>query len=201
MGRTSNAREQLIEATHTLMRRRGYGAIGVAQICAVAEVRKGSFYHFFASKEALTVAALREAWAAERRSWRALVDSTIPAVDRLEALVGSQVSAQCEAKKGSGSVVGCLYGNLALEIGPDDDPVRACLAEIFEDQVAIIHDVLKAGVADGSINDARAGRETARALLAQLEGMVMFAKLHDDPAILKGVWTQVLVLLGDPQPC
>lgn len=53
--------------------------------------------------------------------------------------------------------------------------------------------------ADGNVSDARAGRETARALLAQLEGMVMFAKLHDDPAILDGIWTHVLVLLDAPQ--
>ena len=35
-----------MDAACELMHNRGYGSIGVAEICARADVRKGSFYHF-----------------------------------------------------------------------------------------------------------------------------------------------------------
>ncbi|MFD6676979.1 TetR/AcrR family transcriptional regulator [Rhodococcus zopfii] len=46
MGRFSDARERLLAASGDLMHQLGYAAIGVAEICARAGVRKGSFYHF-----------------------------------------------------------------------------------------------------------------------------------------------------------
>ncbi|HCU50381.1 MAG TPA: TetR family transcriptional regulator, partial [Micromonosporaceae bacterium] len=47
MGRSSTARERILAAACELMLSRGYGSIGVAEICARADVKKGSFYHFF----------------------------------------------------------------------------------------------------------------------------------------------------------
>jgi TetR/AcrR family transcriptional repressor of nem operon len=41
------------------MRRHGYGARGLQEVLASAEVPKGSFYHHFGSKEEFTVAVLK----------------------------------------------------------------------------------------------------------------------------------------------
>jgi TetR/AcrR family transcriptional repressor of nem operon len=62
MGRTSDARERLIETTLDLVRRDGYGAVTVDAICEAVGVKKGSFYHFFPSKDALVIAALDWHW-------------------------------------------------------------------------------------------------------------------------------------------
>ena len=67
MGRTSDAKEKILTAAHSLMEMRGYSALGVAEICRTAGVPKGSFYYFFVSKEALALAVIDEHWAAERR--------------------------------------------------------------------------------------------------------------------------------------
>ena len=57
MGRTSDARERLVESCQALMHEKGYTAVGVGEVCSRAGVNKGSFYHFFPSKQdlALTV--------------------------------------------------------------------------------------------------------------------------------------------------
>jgi TetR/AcrR family transcriptional repressor of nem operon len=41
-------------------------------------------------------------------------------------------------------------------------------------------------------------RDAARAVVAQLEGMVLFAKLLNDPAQLDQMWSHSLALLGVP---
>lgn len=176
------------------MHSRSYGAIGVAEICERAGVRKGSFYHFFDSKQALTVAALRATWAAERIRWVETLDLD-PGVSGLERLMAQQVDSQRDAQRIGGSVTGCLYGNLALETGAEEPALRDCLREIFDDQTEMVRGSLITAASTGDIPRERATPATARAVIAQLEGAVLFAKLYDDPATLDDLWPQLSGLL------
>ena len=56
-----SAREALLDATLQLVRRQGWAATSVDQLCATTGVTKGAFFHHFPSKEALGVAAA-ERW-------------------------------------------------------------------------------------------------------------------------------------------
>jgi tetracycline repressor-like protein len=49
----SPSRASIIEASRELMLKRSYAATSVDEICSKAGVSKGSFYHFFESKEDL----------------------------------------------------------------------------------------------------------------------------------------------------
>lgn len=54
----AETRQKLLDATLRLMLRQGYAATTVDQICAVAELTKGSFFHYFDSKDAVAKAAV-----------------------------------------------------------------------------------------------------------------------------------------------
>lgn len=54
---TSDARSRLLEAALKVIRTKGYTATRVEEICAEAGLSKGAFFHHFASKEDLAVAA------------------------------------------------------------------------------------------------------------------------------------------------
>ncbi|POH64541.1 MULTISPECIES: TetR/AcrR family transcriptional regulator [Cryobacterium] len=195
MGRTSGAPQQLVEAARSLLHDRGYSAIGVAEICERANVRKGSFYYFFPSKQALTVATLRTTWAAERGRWLELLDDE-DGLRGLETLFREQAGIQLEHHVSTGSIIGCLYGNLALETGASEADLRSCLREIFDDQSQLVFSALSKAAAVGTLSMNKVTMETGRGLIAQLEGAVLLAKLYDDPSRLANLWQQMAGLLG-----
>ncbi|MEV6207949.1 TetR family transcriptional regulator [Kitasatospora sp. NPDC051914] len=189
MGRTSTAQERLLDAACELLHDRGYSAVGVAEICARADVRKGSFYHFFASKRALTLAAVDAHWAVQQKAWRAVLgDAGQPPLERLRQLLEAQAAAQRADKAAGGSVRGCLLGNLALELSGQEREIQARLAAIFDEQAALVLGVLAEAAETEAV---AADAETARAVVAHLEGAVLLAKLADDPAGLDGLWPAV----------
>ncbi len=205
MGRTSDSGQRLLDAATDLMGKRGYGSAGVAEICRSADVQKGSFYHYFDSKQALTVALITAHWEAQRADWRGILSAAGPALDRLERLLRAQVEAQRDGQARQGRVYGCLLGNLAIELSTQDEAVTAHLARVFDEQVALVLATLVDAAAEGDIATGVAVEQTARAVIAQLEGLVLFAKLANDPSVLDGLWPQVMRLLGvdagpDPGP-
>lgn len=73
-----SAKERILEAATALMWRDGYDAVSVDTICAAANVRKGSFYHVFPSKEELLNAIIMRVWAHDRPEIEAIYGSDDP---------------------------------------------------------------------------------------------------------------------------
>ena len=195
MGRKSDAGDRILEAGAKLFGQRTYAAIGVAEIAAEAGVPKGSFYYFFPSKQALALAVVNRHWDHQRAEWLRILTAPDSLADRLRALFVWTAEVQRQALTGTGAVVGCLFGNLALEVSAQDDPVRTRLQEIFEEQIDIVEDAIRLAVEAEGLT-VSTPRETAKAIVAQIEGMVLFAKLFNDPGQLDRLWQNSMRLLG-----
>ncbi|MCI3239053.1 MULTISPECIES: TetR/AcrR family transcriptional regulator [Streptomyces] len=195
MGRTSDAKEKILAAARSLIEARGYSALGVAEICTAAGVPKGSFYHFFDSKESLALAVVDEHWAAQKRDWTRVLEGDAAPLDRLRQLFEQTEAAQHTAQQGCGTVSGCLFGNLTLELSNQTEAVRARLQEIFEAQIDMVESVVAEARerGDATVTDTR---EAARAVVAQLEGQVLFAKLYNNTGRLSPLWQNCRALLG-----
>jgi TetR/AcrR family transcriptional repressor of nem operon len=195
MGRQSDARERILQAGARLFGQRAYSAIGVAEICTAADVPKGSFYYFFPSKQALALEVVNEHWIWQRGEWIRILGAPDTLLDRLRNLFAATVEIQTDALNGTGSVTGCLFGNLALEVSEQDDPVRVRLQQIFEEQIDIVEAAIREAVAAGELS-APEPRAMAKSIVAQLEGLVLFAKLFNDPTQLDALWRNSVSLLG-----
>lgn len=86
-------------------------------------------------------------------------------------------------------------GNLALELSNHAEPVRGRLQEIFDAQVDMVEAVVAEARDRGDVTVSDP-REAARAVVAQLEGQVMFAKLYNSPQRLSPLWDNCRALLG-----
>ncbi|MFE1925923.1 TetR/AcrR family transcriptional regulator [Streptomyces asoensis] len=195
MGRTSDAKQKILGAARSLIEGRGYSALGVAEICKAAGVPKGSFYYFFDSKESLALAVMDEHWAAQRRNWERVLGGEGKPLERLRRLFEETEAGQRATQDGCGTVSGCLFGNLTLELSNQTEAVRLRLKEIFEAQVDMVESVIAEARRRGDVS-ATDTREAARAVVAQLEGQVMFAKLYNDTTRLTPLWDNCRALLG-----
>ena len=196
MGRPSEARERVIEAAGELFHERGYHAVGVSEICGRAEVQKGSFYHFFASKQKLALAVIeRYLETAEEAAAEVLAGDGAP-LDRLERYFTALHERQVGQCAGGARVLGCPLGNLALELATWDEELREALRRGFDRQVADLEAVLREARRAGEIGaDVDIGA-AARALVALLEGHLLFAKLRNDAAPLAGLAPVARRVLG-----
>lgn len=197
MGRTSDARERILAAAQSLIELRGYSALGVAEISKAAGVPKGSFYYFFESKEVLALAVIDEQWTSQRRQWSGILDSQAEPLQRLRELFEVTEATQRAGQQGCGTVSGCMFGNLTLELSNQAELVRERLQQIFDSQVEMVAKVISEAQEQGhaSVTDLVGA---ARSVVAQLEGQVLFAKLYNDTRYLEALWNNCLALLGAP---
>ncbi|MEU1081675.1 TetR/AcrR family transcriptional regulator [Streptomyces sp. NPDC005908] len=195
MGRTSEAKNKILLAAQSLLGQRGYSGLGVAEICKAAGVPKGSFYYFFESKEALALAVIDMHWAAERHDWESILQADDEPLRRLRHLLEATEARQREGQGSYGAVLGCMFGNLSLEMSNQADAIRLRLQDIFETEVDMVDAVIQEAQERGEVTLSDT-RGTARSVVAQLEGQVLFAKLYNNPSQLDTLWPSCRALLG-----
>src|SRR3954451_1677952 len=112
-------RDRIVRSAAKLFLTRSYQSVGVHDLCEVADVRKGSFYHFFASKAELAKAVIDlHAGELEKRLLESEGDG--PA-GRLLAVGEAVTVIQTAFENRYGRIVGCPFGNLAAELSTTDD--------------------------------------------------------------------------------
>ena len=116
-------------------------------------------------------------------------------MQRLRQLFVATEAVQLAGQQSCGTVTGCLFGNLTLEMSNHTELVRKRLQEIFEAQVDLVAPVIAEALARKEITAADS-REAARSVVAQLEGQVLFAKLYNNTQLLGPLWANCLALLG-----
>lgn len=183
MGRTSDAKERLIEAGISLLWQHGYASVSVDQICEAAGVKKGSFYHFFAGKEELALASLETHWARRRPILDAMFSPSVPPLERIEKYFGFIFERQCELKRETGHVLGCFYfsfGGACLEHPRIAERVR----EIVATYVRYYESALREAQAQGLI-ELRNPTEKAHSLFTYMEGVMADARIRNSTDSLR----------------
>lgn len=185
MGQVSTARERLLNTALDLVYAKSYAGVGVQELCDQAGVRKGSFYHFFPSKRDLIIAALERQWEiAKQRVWDPAFANHLPFHKKLQRCFDLFYEHQCGVKEKTGRVQGCPFGNLALELSTQDEPIRRKVDHIFRECTRYVERMLKEAIAAGEIpkQDISA---TAEAVIAYMEGVMLMAKTRNEPNVIK----------------
>lgn len=176
MPRTSDARDRIVSTAARLFLERSYHDVGVEELCAAADVRKGSFYHYFSSKADLAKAVV-DLHLAVFQARLAATTGGSPA-ERLSAIPEAIVGIQSGLHSQFGRFVGCPFGNLAAELSTTDEAVRSHLAgrlAALEDHLAAI---CRDAAADGTLRADVDPDRLAHALFAHYQGLILLAKLH-----------------------
>ncbi len=169
-----DVRRRLLAAGLALVHGRGFAASGVKDITDSAGVPKGSFYAYFASKEAFAAAILEHYWVDIEERLLPILGADGPAQERITGFF----HALADEHEAGDFLLGCLIGNLSLELGGSSDPVRDELASILDRWDAALTACVRAGQ-DGA-DDVRADLEAgqlAAMLVEAWEGAALRGKV------------------------
>lgn len=195
MGRTSDARQRLVQATIDLIWQSSYGRVGVDAICERAGVKKGSFYHFFASKDELVVAALDAHWSTRRVDLDRIFSPTVPPLERLRAYFAHICERQTIVRQKYGRVLGCFHHSVGSECIQAAPEIAAKVQSVVGMYRMYLETTLRDAMATGLIRGGDPAAH-ARTLLAFIEGALTQARIHDDPDLLRNLEATGLALVG-----
>lgn len=177
----SETRESLLRVGVEILTEKGFSSVGIEEILRAVGVPKGSFYHFFGSKEAFgaELVAWYAAYFASKLD-KFLLDNTMTPLHRLRAFTDDARSgmARYEFKRG------CLIGNLGQEMGTLPDSFRGQLREVFEDWQARVAHCLGEAKASGEIGENWDCHQLAASFWIGWEGAILRAKLDGAPDAL-----------------
>ena len=142
---TPTTKERILEAAEEIMLQKSFHSVGLNEILSAVKVPKGSFYHYFQSKEQFGVELLRH-YVAQASSWKRRLllstDQEPNPYERLLAYLESNIGKMFE-KECQGS---CLVAKLATEISSFSDPMREVLADGIREWQGIIEKLLIEGL-------------------------------------------------------
>jgi TetR/AcrR family transcriptional repressor of nem operon len=195
MGRTSDAKERLLEAALDLIWKRSYGVLTIDAICEKAGVKKGSFYYFFDSKSTLAAAALHESWyACGKDVYDKLFSASIAPLERITAFMTSVYDGQIEVQKEHGQILGCPCFSVGSETSSEDQVVREKAREILSQQLRYFESAIRDAQAEGIAAPGDAASK-AKCLFAFFEGSLAQARIHNDISYLKNLPDAALDIL------
>lgn len=171
---------RLIATALELIWRSSYGSVSVDDICKAADVRKGSFYHFFPSKAELAVAALEHADCAQRAVYDRIFSAASPPLRRVADLADFVIETQMEALKKYGHVCGCPCASLGSEMGSQETAIRQKFAAQRHNQTLYYKNLIRDLVADGYIGMDIDVAAKADELFTYIMGRVMLARIEND---------------------
>lgn len=186
MGRTSNARDNLIESAMELISSKSYRSVGVQELCDHAGVKKGSFYHFFSSKTELTVATLDMMWDFAKEKFLTPILSMNCSLDeKMELFLNKIYEVNCHSKESYGCIIGCPFGNLAVEMSTLDQEIRNKIEYVFNEWIGCFEQMIKQAIESGELNENTNVRATAEGIVAYIEGLYLIGKTFNSPELLK----------------
>ena len=193
----TDVKQHILDTGRAIIVGKGFSAVGLNEILATADVPKGSFYHYFKSKEAFGE-ALVESYVAD---YLAHVDALLKpdgpsAAERLLRywnswmMIGDNQSAQCN----------CLVVKLSAEVSDMSESMRLALLRGTNLIIDRLTDCILQGRADGSICGNFDAHRTAVALYELWLGAALLTKLRRERSAMDAALAATLGLLNLPQP-
>src|SRR5688572_22858032 len=178
MGRVSDAKQRLLDATIDLIWLNSYGAVTVDNICERAGVKKGSFYYFFPSKTDLVVAALDAHWQKVKTQFDHIFAPAVPPIDRLRAYFDFVYQRQLEMHEKTGRVLGCPLCSVGSETSNSDPVICAKVQELISNYSGYIERTIRDLQADGAVKPQDITLQT-QGLIAHMHGVLGQARIQN----------------------
>ena len=180
-----DARAALLDAAITLVRRQGWAATSVDQLCRAAGVTKGAFFHHFESKEALGVAAAHR--------WTELTAPLFAGADYhrhrdpLDRILG-YLDFRSAIAQGPLEAFTCFAGTTLQEAFAASEPIRAACGACITDHAGTLVEDFEAALRKYRPREPVTAESLALYTQTILQGGFVLAKAKGDAGpLLDGI--------------
>lgn len=190
--RHTDTRQHILCTGKQIIAAKGFSSVGLAELLQASEVPKGSFYHYFKSKERFGQALLEDYFTDYLAGLDTLMQTPgLSGRDRLLRYFEQWRTTQaddCDEQK-------CLVVKLSAEVSDLSEAMRLTLRDGTERVIARLAQCVADAVEDGSLA-AVEPLSTARTLYSLWLGANLLAKLHRNAKPLEQAWTASLRVLA-----
>ena len=190
----SNTKDHLLNIGYKLIAQKGFTAVGIKQILDTAGIPKGSFYHYFASKEAFGEAIISHYFSQYKQRLNIIGSQNVTAQQKLYDYFQNWYDTQqngCDHEK-------CLVVKLSAEVADMSEPMRIALFAGYQQTITWLANQIKAGWADNSVPhpDNIAAESMAKRWYFSWLGASLIAKISQTDTPLAEVWQMTLTEMG-----
>lgn len=173
-------RTKLLEAARDVIRAKGYAATTVDDICCAAGVTKGSFFHHFANKEQLGIAAAEQFGAMAEELFACAPYRKL--ADPLDRILG-YVEFRASLLQGDIAQFTCLLGTLAQEVYATHPGIRAACDRGMSVHVEQLEHDIEAAKALYAPNAEWSPKSLGYFMQSVLQGSFIFVKAKQDTEV------------------
>jgi TetR/AcrR family transcriptional repressor of nem operon len=175
-------KEEIIRIGIDLFRKQGYNRTSMNDLAQACGLQKGSFYHYFSSKEALMSAILDTLYQYYRNKIFSLAyDQTKSPAERMEIFFKKQEPVFTQ------ELTGCLFGNITLETISMEEEFKSVIQAFFSDWIEAFKQIF---LDDGNAYDE--ALVLARQSVMEIEGALMLMRVFADAILLRNACDLVL---------
>lgn len=190
----TNTKTHLLEVGYQLIAHKGFTAVGIKQILDTAGVPKGSFYHYFASKEAFGEAIITHYFTRYKTRLALIGIENVNAQQKIYNYFQNWYDTQqnnCDHEK-------CLVVKLSAEVADLSEPMREALNKGYQQTINWLSEQVKAGWVDNSIPhlDNVSAESLAKRWYFAWLGASLIAKTSQTNIPLAEVWQMTTSQLG-----
>jgi len=191
MNADTDIRQHILDVAKPLILCKGFTAVGLTELLAAAQVPKGSFYHYFASKEAFGEALLSSYFSSHLAQLDDMFARPVPAAQRLMSYFEYWLAAQA----GDDPAAKCLAVKLSAEVSDLSESMRKVLDQGTRGITQRLEACIAAGQADGSLPVAQDAGALAMTLYQTWLGASLMEKISRSRAPLENAMAGTRALL------
>lgn len=189
-----DTKTHLLDIGYQLIAKKGFTAVGIKQILDTAGIPKGSFYHYFASKEAFGEAIISNYFVHYKERLDTIADQDVSAQQKLYNYFQNWYDTQqngCDHGK-------CLVVKLSAEVADMSESMRLALNAGYQQIINWLAEQIKAGWADNSVPrfDNVAAESMAKRWYFAWLGASLIAKTSQTNTPLAEVWQMTTTQMG-----
>lgn len=170
----SGTRAEIIATGQKIISHKGFSAVGLTEILKDAGIPKGSFYHYFASKDAFGEEMLKSYFKEYHSDMDALFAK--PGLNAAERLMQyfldwreNQSADDCQGR--------CLAVKLGAEVSDFSTPMRLALKAGTDGIIFRLKKLIDVGIEDGSLSVEQSSRDVAASLYYLWLGASVMTKI------------------------